>query len=123
MTPRPPDTCLDHPHMYNREHCHGALGLMTPHDIHYGLAAAKWQQRAQVLRAAYHAHPERFSRGVPVPRRCRRPRGSTSPRLRRRLWLCQTEPAHDGDSHISEADCLIRLDIFRIAFRSCRMVS
>ena len=52
---------------YNREHRHGALGLMTPHDIHYGLAEAKWQQRAEGLRAAYHAHPERFPRGVPVP--------------------------------------------------------
>jgi putative transposase len=52
---------------YNLEHRHGALGLMRPHDIHYGLAAAKWQQRADVLRAAYHAHPGRFPRGVPVP--------------------------------------------------------
>jgi putative transposase len=52
---------------YNCEHRHGALGLMTPHDIHYGLAEAKWQQRAEVLRAAYAAHPERFPRGVPVP--------------------------------------------------------
>ena len=52
---------------YNTEHRHSALGLMTPHDIHYGLAEAKWQQRAEVLRAAYAAHPERFPRGVPVP--------------------------------------------------------
>jgi putative transposase len=52
---------------YNTEHRHGALGLMAPHDIHYGLAAAKWQQRAEVLRAAYAAHPERFPRGVPLP--------------------------------------------------------
>jgi putative transposase len=52
---------------YNTEHRHGALGLMTPHDLHYGLAAAKWQQRAAVLRAAYAAHPERFPRGAPVP--------------------------------------------------------
>jgi putative transposase len=52
---------------YNLEHRHGALGLMTPHDMHYGLAEAKWQQRAEVLRAAYAAHPERFPRGVPVP--------------------------------------------------------
>ena len=52
---------------YNLEHRHGALGLMTPHDIHSGLAAGKWQQRAEVLRAAYAAHPERFPRGVPVP--------------------------------------------------------
>jgi len=40
---------------------------MTPQDIHYGLATAKWQRRAQILRAAYEAHPERFPRGVPVP--------------------------------------------------------
>jgi putative transposase len=52
---------------YNTEHRHGALGLMTPHDIRYGLAAAKWEHRATVLRAAYHAHPERFPRGVPLP--------------------------------------------------------
>ncbi len=52
---------------YNLEHRHGALGLMTPHDIHDGLAEAKWQQRAAVLRTAYAAHPERFPRGVPVP--------------------------------------------------------
>ena len=52
---------------YNTEHRHSALGLMTPHDIHYGLAQAKWQRRAEILRAAYRAHPERFPRGVPVP--------------------------------------------------------
>jgi transposase-like protein len=38
-----------------------------PHDIHYGLAEAKWQHRAAVLHAAYEAHPERFRRGAPVP--------------------------------------------------------
>jgi putative transposase len=52
---------------YNTEHRHGALGLMTPHDIHCGVAEAKWQQRVEVLRAAYHAHPERFPRGIPLP--------------------------------------------------------
>ncbi len=52
---------------YNTEHRHVALGLMTPADLHDGRAAAKWQQRAEVLRAAYQAHPERFPRGVPVP--------------------------------------------------------
>jgi putative transposase len=52
---------------YNLEHRHGALGLMTPHDLHSGLAAVKWERRAEVLRAAYAAHPERFPRGVPVP--------------------------------------------------------
>ena len=40
---------------------------MTPSDMHYGLAEAKWHRRAEVLRAAYQAHPERFPSGVPVP--------------------------------------------------------
>jgi putative transposase len=52
---------------YNTEHRHSALGLMTPHDIHDGVAEAKWQHRAAVLRAAYVAHPERVPRGVPAP--------------------------------------------------------
>jgi putative transposase len=52
---------------YNTEHRHVALGLMTPYDMHYGLAQAKWEQRAAVLRAAYAAHPERFPHGIPLP--------------------------------------------------------
>jgi putative transposase len=52
---------------YNHEHHHLNLGLMTPHDIHYGLAQEKWRQRAQALVRAYQAHPERFPRGVPTP--------------------------------------------------------
>jgi putative transposase len=52
---------------YNQEHHHGALGLMTPHDIHYGLAQEKWNRRAQSLAAKYAAHPERFPRGMPMP--------------------------------------------------------
>jgi putative transposase len=67
---------------YNTEHRHSALGLMTPHDLHYGLAEAKWQQRAAVLRAAYAAHPERFPRGVPVP-----------PPLPTAAWINQPPPS------------------------------
>ena len=52
---------------YNEEHHHVNLGLMTPHDIHFGLAQGKWHQRAQALLRAYQAHPERFPRGVPTP--------------------------------------------------------
>jgi putative transposase len=52
---------------YNEEHHHVNLGLMTPHDIHFGLAQDKWHQRAQALLRAYQDHPERFPRGVPSP--------------------------------------------------------
>ena len=53
---------------YNTEHHHVGLGLFTPHDVHYGLAAAKREQRARVLAAAYARHPERFPNGLPQPR-------------------------------------------------------
>jgi putative transposase len=52
---------------YNEEHHHVNLGLLTPHDIHYGLAREKWRQRALTLVRAYEAHPERYPRGVPSP--------------------------------------------------------
>lgn len=52
---------------YNTEHYHSALGWMTPHDVHFGLAEEKHRRRAAVLAAAYAAHPERFVRGMPVP--------------------------------------------------------
>jgi putative transposase len=54
---------------YNDEHHHGSLGLCTPHDVHYGLAAQTLQRRAAVLDAAFLAHPERFMRGRPIPAR------------------------------------------------------
>jgi len=53
---------------YNTEHHHVGLGLFTPHDVHYGLAAAKREARARVLAETYVRHPERFPNGCPVPR-------------------------------------------------------
>ena len=53
---------------YNTEHRHVGLGLYTPHDVHYGLAEAKREQRARVLADAYALRPERFPRGLPKPK-------------------------------------------------------
>ncbi len=53
---------------YNTEHHHAGLGLFTPHDVHYGLAAAKRERRARVLAETFALHPERFPNGSPVPR-------------------------------------------------------
>ena len=61
---------------YNNEHHHVGLGLLTPNDVHYGLAAARAAERAAVLDAAYLAHPERFPRGRPTP-----------PRLPSAVWI------------------------------------
>jgi putative transposase len=52
-------------HWYNHEHRHGSLGLLTPYDVHYGLAERRLAKRAKVLHAAHAVHPERFVRGVP----------------------------------------------------------
>jgi putative transposase len=52
---------------YNNEHHHGGLGLHTAADIHHGRAPAVQARRAQVLDAAYTAHPERFVRKPPAP--------------------------------------------------------
>jgi putative transposase len=52
---------------YNHEHRHAGLGLLTPYEVHHGLAAAKIAQRAAVLARAHSDHPERFVRGLPRP--------------------------------------------------------
>jgi putative transposase len=52
---------------YNTEHHHAGLGLLTPADVHHGLAEQRIAVRATVLATAYTAHPERFSAGLPVP--------------------------------------------------------
>ena len=54
-------------HWYNNEHHHSGLGLLTPADVHYGLAEQRVAARATVLTAAYAAHPERFPDGLPRP--------------------------------------------------------
>ena len=52
---------------YNHDHRHSGLGLLTPADVHHGLAQERRARRADALAAAYAAHPERFVRGLPRP--------------------------------------------------------
>jgi len=54
-------------HWYNREHRHSGIGLMTPHAVHHGLAAALHARRVQTLQRAYAAQPLRFKGRPPVP--------------------------------------------------------
>ena len=53
---------------YNTEHRHSGIAMMTPQAVHYGHAAQLHQARAQVLAAAYAAHPERFVHRPPAPK-------------------------------------------------------
>jgi len=59
--------CVDFFPWYNTEHRHLGIGLLTPHDVHHGLAAGRVAARAGVLATAFAAHPERFPRGLPRP--------------------------------------------------------
>jgi len=52
---------------YNIAHRHSGLALLTPHDVHHGVADQRLAARARVLAAAYAARPERFPRGMPTP--------------------------------------------------------
>jgi putative transposase len=70
-------------HWYNHEHHHSGLGLMTPAAVHYGLAERIYEQRRQVLAAAYAAHPERFVAGKPTP-----------PRWPDEVWINRPRESH-----------------------------
>ena len=52
---------------YNLEHHHSGIAMLTPHMVHYGLAADVLDNRQRVLTAAFHQHPERFVRKPPRP--------------------------------------------------------
>jgi putative transposase len=62
--------CHDFFAWYNTEHRHSSLGLLTPADVHSGLAEERMAARATVLAAAYATHPERFPGGRPQPHAC-----------------------------------------------------
>jgi putative transposase len=71
-------------HWYNHEHHHTGLALMIPATVHYGQAEAVYEQRQQVLEAAYAAHPERFVRGKPTP-----------PELPDEVWINRPVSEHE----------------------------
>jgi putative transposase len=52
---------------YNGAHRHSGIGYVTPAAVHYGHAAAIFQQRAATLDAAFCAHPQRFKGNAPRP--------------------------------------------------------
>lgn len=49
---------------YNHEHRHTGIGLHTPADVHFGLAADKAADRRRVRAAAREQHPYRFGTTV-----------------------------------------------------------
>lgn len=52
---------------YNQEHWHSGIGFYPPADIHLGRAYLRQERRAEVLDAAWSAHPEPFVDRPPAP--------------------------------------------------------
>jgi putative transposase len=94
---------------YNHQHRHSGLGLMTPATVHYGQAQTVYQQRQQVLHAAYAAHPERFVRGLPTP-----------PELPTAVWINRPQTIHQPcnvASSTSDTDECLTLELPERTFR------
>ena len=58
--------CQDFFSWYNKEHRHSGIALMTPEQVHYGLAQEVSRHRRTVLSAAFERHPNRFKNKTPA---------------------------------------------------------
>jgi len=52
---------------YNKHHRHSGIGLVTPEQLHYGLAQDIYDQRCAVLKNAFVKNPARFKGKIPKP--------------------------------------------------------
>lgn len=52
---------------YNQEHRHSGIGLVTPEQLHYGIAQNVYDNRCKVLLGAFERSPLRFKGNVPKP--------------------------------------------------------
>jgi putative transposase len=59
--------CQDFFPWYNKEHRHSGIALVTPEQVHYGIADEIIRQRAAVLKAAFERQPNRFKHKMPDP--------------------------------------------------------
>jgi putative transposase len=59
--------CQDFFRWYNQEHRHSGIGLMTPEQIHYGLAEQLTEYRSMVLKTAFDKNSQRFKGKLPLP--------------------------------------------------------
>jgi len=59
--------CQDFFTWTNKEHRHSGIGLMTPENVHYGLAERFNKNRLRVLWVTFGKNPQRFKRNIPRP--------------------------------------------------------
>ena len=73
--------CREFFHYYCKEHHHSGIGLVTPEQMHYGLAQQIYEERAKILLAAYNTNPKRFKGKLPKP-----------PSLPEAVWINEPKP-------------------------------
>ena len=79
---------------YNNEHHHSGIALMTPHMVHYGLAAKATVSRQVALDRAYENYPERFVNKAPK-----------APVLPEAVWINPPAPRQaDDEQNAQPAD-------------------
>lgn len=59
--------CQDFFGYYNKKHHHSGIGLVTPEQLHYGMAQDVYDQRCTILKNAFERNPERFRGKKPLP--------------------------------------------------------
>ena len=59
--------CQDFFGYYNKNHHHSGIGLVTPEQLHYGLAQDIYAQRCIILENAFEKNPEQFRGKKPQP--------------------------------------------------------
>ena len=59
--------CKDFFTYCNKEHHHSGIGLVTPEQLHYGIASGVYEQRRKTLEKAYLENPSRFKGNIPLP--------------------------------------------------------
>ena len=98
--------CVDFFPWYNNDHHHSGLGMLTPRDVHYGLAKVRLAHRADVLASAYAEHPERFPRGLPQPQALPTEVWINKPSIAPAALIESTEPKNDvpGCSRTNDRD-------------------
>ena len=89
------DFCREFFPWYNNEHHHSGLELLTPNDVHRGLADEKLILRQNVLLSAYDNNPNRFVLGTPKKKE-----------LPKEVWINRPVEAAPDQSERSQGNVL-----------------
>jgi putative transposase len=82
--------CKDFFTWYNQEHRHTGIGLVTPEQVHYGMANQIYESRTEVLQSAFERSPLRFKGKMPKP-----------PKLPQAAWINKPKEENSQESELN----------------------